>query len=66
MLYPCSGYIRNNVCCFLRKFEYEYKIIRLQKMIEREAGFSVSLERAPNGALIVPQELVEKVPNILQ
>ena len=49
-----------------RKYEYEYKIIRLQKMIEREAGFSVSLERAPNGALIIPPELVQKVPNIQQ
>ena len=49
-----------------RKYEYEYKIIRLQKMIEREAGFSVVLERAPNGALIIPQELAKKVPNISQ
>ena len=49
-----------------RKYEYEYKIIRLQKMIEREAGVSVVLERAPNGALIIPQELAKKVPNISQ
>ena len=35
-------------------------------MIEEEAGFPVSLERAPNGAIIVPPELFQKIPNIRQ
>ena len=49
-----------------RIYEYEFKITRLQNMIEEEAGFPVSLERAPNGAIIVPPELLQKVPNIRQ
>ena len=49
-----------------RIHEYEYKITRLQNMIEEEAGFPVSLERAPNGAIIVPPELFQKIPNIRQ
>jgi len=43
-----------------RIHEYEYRITRLQNMIEEEAGFPVSLERAPNGAIIVPPELFQK------
>lgn len=35
-------------------------------MIEREAGFSVSLERAPNGALLIPPDLFKQIPNIKQ
>ena len=49
-----------------RIHEYEYKINKLQNMIEEEAGFPVSLERAPNGAIIVTPELFKKIPNIRQ
>merc|ERR1711963_1018305 len=49
-----------------RIYEYEYRITRLQNMIEEEAGFPVSLERAPNGTIIVPPELFQKMPDIRQ
>ena len=49
-----------------RKYEYEYKINRLQAMIEKVVGHPVSLGRAPNGALQISPELLKELPNIEQ
>ena len=59
-------YYKMTIYITYRIHEYEYRITRLQNMIEEEAGFPVSLERAPNGAIIVPPELFQKMPNIRQ